>query len=274
MTPAKLARKSPPLEAAFRLYTRRYLRRSFHAVHCLGDFGPARETFPRPLLVCLNHSSWWDVLLGFFVATDVLGRDSYTVMDARQLQRYKFFARLGVIGVDRASLKGAKEFLTVSADLLRGSRRALWITAQGEMLSSAARPIRFQPGLGYLAERLGEFDFTTLVLHYEFWNERLPEAFVSLSSIECVTASGPDWNRKAFVHAQERRLEAQIDALQSLVERRDPTAFRPLLHGSGGISPTYDFIRSLNARLRGKRFSPEHSDLETPQWRQNDKPGT
>ena len=54
-----------------------------------------------PLIVCVNHCSWWDVLVGLFMETELFGCEWYTMMDARQLQRYRFFCRLGVIGVDR-----------------------------------------------------------------------------------------------------------------------------------------------------------------------------
>ena len=39
------------------------------------------------------------------------------------------------------------------------------------------------------------------------------------------------------------------------------------MQGHSGISPVYDAIRSLAARLRGQRFSLEHSDTLSPQWK-------
>ena len=79
-----------------------------------------------------------------------------------------FFARLGIIGVDRTSLAGAKEFIDYASGLLKRRSRALWITPQGAMLSNHARPIRFQPGIGALAEQLGDFYSVTIAFHYEF----------------------------------------------------------------------------------------------------------
>jgi len=264
------AAKSPFLEKCFRLYTRRYLQRSFHAVHRLGDVPEIASEGRTPLLVCLNHSSWWDVPLGFFAATDLIGWECYGVMDERQLRRYRFFAKLGMIGVDRTGLTGAKEFLGYCERLLRGRRRALWMTPQGEMVSSRTRPIRFQPGLGHLAERLGSFCVTTIALHYEFWGERLPEAFVSLSPVVRIEAAEGDFDRKAFVHAQEQRLEAQLDTLLALVQRRDATAFQPLLQGRAGVSPTYDSLRALSARGQGARFTAEHGAVVTPPWKRKE----
>lgn len=265
MIPAK---KSALIERWFFSYARRYVRRSFHAIHLLGE--PPRfaaETPALPWLVCLNHSSWWDVLLGFCIGKELFGGDHYGVMDERQLRRYAFFARLGAIGVDRTSLTGAKEFLRYCETLFRGQPRALWITPQGEFASNYARPVRFQSGIGYLAERLGEFHLTTLAFHYEFWEERLPEAFVSFSPLTRVRV-GADFDRKAFVQAQERLMESQLDALLACVQARDASIFRPYLRGSTGISPTYDLMRRLTARLKGERFTAEHGAIVTPQWKE------
>ena len=211
-------------------------------------------------------------MLGIFVQKELFDWEAYTVMDARQLQRYKFLARLGVIGVDRTSLTGAKEFLKYSTALLQGQRRALWLTPQGTMTSNHTRPITFQPGLSHLAAGLDNFYLARVALHYEFWNERLPEAFVSVSPIEHIynvnASLDSSLNRKGFLHTQEIALQMQMDTLLAAVQARDASAFTRLLQGRVGISPTYDAIRTLGARLRGQTFTPEHSNLVTPQWKQ------
>ncbi len=258
--------KSPFLERWFLLYTRRYLAQNFHAVRLLGSLPAFPPDDGLPLLVCLNHSSWWDVMLGIYAANDLFPWDTYAVMDERQLKRYRFFARVGIIGVDRTSLAGARAFLEYAGALLKNHRRALWITAQGEMVSNRTRPMQFQSGVGHIAASVGEFYFTTVALHYEFWNERLPEAFLSASPIERVSAGDGAFDRKKFVTLQERRMEAQLDALIAQVDLRDETAFQTLLSGKSGISPTYDAVRALSARLKGERFSAEHGDVVTPRW--------
>jgi 1-acyl-sn-glycerol-3-phosphate acyltransferase len=261
------ATKTPLLETWFLRYTHHYLRRSFHAIHLLGEPPQIPTNGQIPLLVCLNHSSWWDVLVGLFMASELFGWEWYTMMDSRQLQRYRFFCRLGVIGVDRTSLAGAREFLRYAETLLKGRQRALFITPQGTMTSNYARPVRFQPGLGHLAPLLGEFYLAQVALHYEFWDERLPEAFISVSSVERRTICTSDYDRKRFVREQERALEAQMDKLLAAVRLRDPAAFRPMLVGKGGISPTYDAIRRIGAKLKGEEFTQEHGKILTPQWK-------
>jgi 1-acyl-sn-glycerol-3-phosphate acyltransferase len=262
------ANRSILIERWFCAYSRNYIRRHFHAVYRVGEYLPPKVGVQAPLLVCLNHSGWWDVLFGLLLAHDVVGWEYYGVMDERQLRRYRFFTRMGMIGVDRTRLSGAKEFLDYSVDLLKGQRRALWLTPQGEMTSNFNRPLRFQPGLGHLAERLGVFYATTVCLHYEFWNEPRPEAFVSFTPVERFDSAHPDFDRKMFVRNMEQRMESQLDTLLEKARSREASRFEPMLLGKTGVSPAYDLLRSLGARLRGERFTPEHSSVLTPQWKQ------
>ena len=261
------ASKTPWLQFLFSKYTRQYLRRNFHAVYQTGELSGCDLSENIPLIVALNHSSWWDVLFGLLAVEEFFTREWYGVMDARQLERYRFFAKLGMIGVDRSGLEGAREFLAYTEALLKNQPRSLWLTPQGEMVSNLRRPIKFQPGIGHLAEKLGDFYFTTIVFHYEFWNEKRPEAFLSLGPVERVSV-GADFNRREFVRAQERRMERQLDELVQAAQSRDTNRFRPLLRGATGISATYDFIRAVGAKLRGQRFRSEHSEIATPQWKQ------
>ena len=261
------AAKWPWLINGFRHYTQHYLQRSFHAIHLLGEPAVFRDDGSTPLVVCLNHSSWWDVLVPFYLERLLFGWDIYGVMDARQLDRYRIFAHMGMIGVDRTSLAGTREFLATCQTLLKGQRRALWLTPQGEMISNYRRPLTFQPGLGHVAVRLERFYLIYVTLHYEFWNERLPEAFVSISPARLVTVETDVLNPRQFVRQAEQTMQIQLDTLLAAAECRDPAEFRPLLRGTAGVSFVYDLFRSLQARCRGEQLAQEHGALATPRWK-------
>jgi hypothetical protein len=125
----------------------------------------------------------------------------------------------------------------------------------------------FQPGLAHLAQRLKRFHIVRVALHYEFWDDKLPEAFVGISPVETITVDSA-FNRREFLHTQERRIDSELDTLLAAVQRRNASEFSPLLLGRSGISPTYDLLRSLSARLRGRKFTSEHSAVTTPKWKQ------
>ena len=249
---------SPLMETWFIRYIKWDLSHTFHHVYTLGEVGEIETDGRTPLIVCLNHSSWWDAMLAILVESEFFGWERYAVMEETQLARYRFFTKLGMIGVDRTSMKGAREFVDFARALLSNAKRSLWLTPQGAFRSNYTRPIKFQSGISHVVASLEKFHFTTVALHYEFGSERKPDAFVSFSPVELVTVP-PDFNRKEWLFAQERRMEAQLDALLAAVEARDPTLFKVFLSGKTGANPIYDATRSLTARLKGEKFTTEHN---------------
>src|SRR5262249_50225154 len=75
-----------------------------------------------------------------------------------------------------------------------------------------------------------------------------------------------------FVHAQERCLEAQLDTLLALVQRRDATAFQPLLRGKAGLTAPPDAMRALSPRGRGGRLPAGHGGGVPPRWEKRGGP--
>jgi hypothetical protein len=254
------AAKNPWVEGWSRRYARRYLGSAFHRVLLDGALPPRPE---GPVLVSINHSSWWDLLAGFWLSTDVLGWDGYAPMDERQLRRYPILRRLGVFGVDRESLRGGREFLQHACELLEGRPRALWITPQGALVSTDVRPVRFYSGVARLARLLGRCHLLTVALQYEFWDDRRPELLVSFGELHCLETGHPP-DTRSLTRRLEGEMEAQLDHLDRLRRRRDPGLFRELLHRPGGISPTYDRLRAASAVLKGERAPLEHGAVPTP----------
>lgn len=261
------AHKSVLIERAFRIYNRQYLTRNFHRVHLDGDLSGLRGDGTAPLLVCVTHSSWWDLLLGCRLVEALPEWNIYTAMDEAQLERYRFFAKMGVIGVDRGSLHGVKEFTSYCKQLLETPTRSLWLTPQGDFVSSSVRPIHFQPGIGVIAQALRQFYITTVAFDYEFWSESRPEAFISVRPMERVVVDS-SFNRREFVHAMERKMETHLDELTALRTHRDPKLFTTLSHHRASISLPYDAARRVGAWVQGKPFTQAHTDEITPRRRE------
>src|ERR1043165_8852340 len=65
--------------------------------------GPLPHAADGPLIVYLNHPSWWDGYMCFLLNRVVL-RDrfqGYLMMEEPELRRYRFFAWAGCFSVDR-----------------------------------------------------------------------------------------------------------------------------------------------------------------------------
>lgn len=262
------ARVSPPRVALpahrtgavlrfFDRYVPRYVGRRFHRVHLWDDADALAVPRDRPLVFAMSHASWWDVLIGYHLARQVLGIESYAPMDEAQLRRYRILRRLGLYSVDRASRAGVRDFLGYSAALLRPGR-AVWMTPQGAITSSRRRPVRFQPGIGHLVRRVPGTAVVTVAVAYEFLEEPRAEVFVKLGRPRLFEAS---LTPAIITYWLERALEGELDAVERALTRRDLSAFRVVLEGATSTSFVYDRVRAVRRVLTGRPDPARHGDL-------------
>jgi 1-acyl-sn-glycerol-3-phosphate acyltransferase len=260
---ARLPHRSDLLYGWFSWWIRGYLRRHFHAVRL------ARGTRPNvppdlPLIIVLNHPSWWDPLIGTVLAGLLPERVHYAPMEANALRQHGLFGTMGFYGVEQGSPRGAAAFLLTTTAILCQPRSAVWITAQGRFTDPRVRPTLLRPGVGHLARRLDQGLILTLALEYAFWDERLPEALCRFGE-PIVIGKDQRLTVAEWVARIEASLTSAQDALRDAAMSRDPARFETLLLGKVAIGGVYDHGRRLRAWVLGERFRPEHgSEGERP----------
>jgi 1-acyl-sn-glycerol-3-phosphate acyltransferase len=255
--PVELPRRWHWLLRGFRKYAVRYVRKHFHALRVSNGsaaFPPADE----PVLIVLNHPSWWDPMIGLVLSNRFSDRDQFAAIDAVAVQQYGFFKRLGFVGVDTASLRGGAEFLRTGTTILSQPGRVFWVTAQGGFSDVRERPLDLRSGVGHLAARLDHGFVVPLALEYAFWDERTPEAFARFGEPIRI-ADHPGLTGRKWTQRIEDALTQTLDALNAAVRTRDPANFIAVVEGRTGIGGVYDRWRRLKAWVRGKRFDPSHA---------------
>lgn len=223
----------------FRRYAAWYVRRHFHSVRVSGD----RRLPAGPVIVVMNHPSWWDPMIGLLLTGLFPERTPFAPMDAVALEKYRLFRRLGFFGVERGTRAGAREFLRQSRAILQRPDAMLWVTAQGEFTDARVRPIRLKPGI----EHLGPVPILPLALEYAYWHESRPEVLIRF---------GPPC-RDNITGA----LQKTADHLAADSVARNEAAFETILGGTAGVGGMYDWWRRLAARWRGESFTPEHGAI-------------
>ena len=247
---------SLPLLRLFRAYIRRYLARNFHALRLSQSGKPAMPS-EGPLLIVLNHPSWWDPLVGLLLADLFSNWRHFAPMESAALGRYRFLERLGFFAVDSGTPSGALAFLRRAAELLAQPRTALWITAQGRFTDPRQRPVNLRGGVGHLIRRLERGTILPLALEYPFWSERYPEALAHFGDAIPIDG-GRERTVEEWMERIESGLTAAQDALAVLAQQREATAFETLIGGKSGVGGVYDWWRRWRARRRGERFDPSH----------------
>jgi diapolycopene oxygenase len=250
VVPPVVVRHSPWLVRLFRRHVKRfYLGREFHAVRLShgGRPGPVPD---GPLVVVLNHPSWWDPLVALVLTELFPERAHYAPMDAHSLGRYRIFKRIGMFGIERGTMQGAREFLRTSRSILSRPRTALWLTPQGRFADPRERPPGIQHGVAHLAHRLENAVILPLALEYPFWDNRRPEALARFGPA-IVVERGTDRTVEEWRNCIGGALVQAQNALASEARLRDPAAFETLVGRKAGAGPVPGRARWLRARLPG-----------------------
>src|SRR3954454_16387718 len=171
----------PPVTAwqlrLFARYCRGYLRRHFHRLYFV-EQSRLDQLRDAPVLVCLNHPSWWDPVLAVFLSQKLFpNRRHYGPIAAAAISKYKFFEKLGFFAIDPHTREGAFRFLQIGRSVLSTPGGTLWVTAQWQFEDVRVRPTTFQAGVGHLARFSSGFTMLPLAVESSFWRERTPEAF-------------------------------------------------------------------------------------------------
>jgi 1-acyl-sn-glycerol-3-phosphate acyltransferase len=249
--------RSPQLFGLFRWYARRYVARHFHAVR-IAKNGPIPNLPRRPVIVVLNHPSWWDPLIGLILTESLPAwRTHFAPIDSRGADPYRFLQRIGFFAIDPATPHAGLRFLRTSLSILAHPDSTLWITAQGIFADCRVRPPALRPGIGRLVHRLSGALLLPMAIEYAFWNDRCPEVLVRFAPTIAVD-SGRDRSPETWTVIIEEALAAVQDDLAIDSQRRDSTRFDILLAGTAGVGGPYDAWRRLRAALRGAHFVPDH----------------
>ena len=254
-------RISSRLWGGFARYGRWLVARHFHAVRLSRAGGrPSNVPPDGPLIVYMNHPSWWDPMIGILLASRWWPhRRHYAPIDAAALDQYRFFSRLGFFGVEQNSPRGAAAFLRNSLAILEQPDAVLWITPGGCFADPRARPVVLKRGLAHLVRRARAASVVPLAVEYPFWEERFPEALVRLGRV--IPAQPGAGNAAAWRVLLQSELAATQDALAAEAVARRPEDFDTILPGRAGVGGMYDAWRRLRAAARGERFQYEHGAI-------------
>jgi 1-acyl-sn-glycerol-3-phosphate acyltransferase len=259
--PGDTAAPSPLALLAFRRLGERRLARHFHAVRLSRsqrpDLNAARE---RPLIVYLNHSSWWDPLVCLQLASQLFpGRRHYAPLEQATSRRHPLFDRLGFFAIDLESARGARRLLELATRVVEQPEATLWVTAGGTLADPRERPLKLQAGLGHLAARARHAVLLPLALEYPFWDEPLPEALARFGEelpVEDAGMRAHDWTEVLTA-----RLEDAQDALAAEAQARDGARFEVIQGGGAGAAAgVQDAWRRFREILRARRRRPLRRD--------------
>lgn len=242
---------SPRFTAVFGWYVERKLRGAFHAVRMLPESEEALRALRAhagPVLVALNHASWWDPLIAVLLhRRHFPDRDNLAPMDAHELRRFRILRKLGIFGIDPDDPDALEAMgAYVHRRLARMPRCSVILTPQGRFVD-VRQPVVPRPGAAALLAARSDMAAWSVAIEYAFWIDARPEVFLRVQQVERPAAARvPTWQR-SLQQAMEMNRVALADAVQS----RDPARFGLVLGGDQAqVHPVYDLWLRLTGRGR------------------------
>lgn len=204
------------LERLFIRATRHAMRRRFYGVYVRGMpalLGAAHSG--RPLVVCANHTNWWDGFAAALLSPLFPRHSMYMAQSEELLSLYKPLRWLGAFGLDihGSPLAGTRYAL----GLLRNARHAIWIFPQGVLVPQWV-PIRVKRGALWLARQSGA-RVLPVAFRYEWMVESRPSLF-----IHCGESVDADLSDEEFA----RILQRLYDAIGPALHPVDLSLYEPL----------------------------------------------
>jgi 1-acyl-sn-glycerol-3-phosphate acyltransferase len=265
----ELPQTSDRLIRLFSWYAPRFIRKHFNAARLLGDMPDTAD--PRPMLIYLNHPSWWDPMtISLLISKHFMHRPGYGPIEAEALEQYKFMAKLGYFGIDPETREGSIKFLKLGSKVLTTPNQTLWVTAQGQFTDPRDRPIDLRPGIAHLAKRVSKVQIKKnpvgeprlpgvalpLAVEYPFWIEKRPEMLMHFG--QPIELDDPDRSVEQWHALFTEHLTDAMDRLSAAARRRDTEAFTTLLDGQRSLGFGYDFWQRAKALFTGRRFESGH----------------
>ena len=258
------SRKSALFTWWFARHAERRLHKAFGSIQVKGLAEVVRTARDAPVLVVSNHTAWWDPLLILWLSARVLRLDAYAMMDAKNLRRLTFFARVGAFGVDLDDPRDGARAIRYASKLLTSSGQLVWMFPQGREVPTTARPLAFERGSAEIA-RVAKCVVVPAAIRYEHGSAPLPTVYVAFGK---PLAFDRDVIRGAAT--QEKAVLDELDALDSdIIEGRSleelyrarPGALFSLAQWALSLVSRLppSSTGSSSRRLRGTRRPPEVS---------------
>lgn len=208
---------SPAFIRIFRTYTWYLFKRRFNSVLLHNNYKPQDN---KSTLYYFNHTSWWDGLIPFLLNEYEFHQTGHAIMELEQVQKIKFFRKIGAYSIDRSNIKSSLISLNYTIDVLSKTGNSVFIYPQGTIVSPT-EPITLEGGLAWLYSQLPDHvDLVPGALFMHTFNSDKPTLKINIG--KPVTVSKKD-SRKEITGQLTHILQ---ELYSKTSHHDDPTEYR------------------------------------------------
>ena len=209
---------------------------------------------PNYATICYTpHCNWWDGIFAYYI-TRKLVKGKFRLM-IEEMNRFPLFQYIGCFPVNKKSAQSAMKALKYSVDLLSDLKNVLCIFPQGIIRPPHYRPIEFQTGLAYIADKAvkkyGKVALLPIAVNYMFLRDNRPEVLVEFG--ELIEYDKAPIDRKEATQNIGRILESLCDKQMYDISRGNFKGYETL------FQQKLKWYRRIEQRL--KKIEPKNSGV-------------
>ncbi|KHE71427.1 lysophospholipid acyltransferase family protein [Halobacillus sp. BBL2006] len=214
------ANKSAFIEWGFKRFNRLFLNYHFEKIMIWnqGSSPPSEKT-----LFLINHSTWWDPLMIYYLNEKVIQSDAFGMMHEDGVKRFPFFRKIGAFSINPDDRRHLMDSLQYSVDLLQ-KEKTVWMFPQGREQHLEKRPLEFFSGVSYIVQRCSEANVVPISLYYSIEHTRKPNAYIQIGE-PLAKESYLHLNRKDMTAAFETAATVQLDRFRERIIHEDYGSF-------------------------------------------------
>lgn len=164
-----------------------------------------------PVIAFAPHTNWWDGIVGYNIVRRIFKKEIRLMVE--ELNRFPLLRRGGAFPVNKKSPQASMQALKYSVEVIEDLNNVLYIFPQGIIKPPNFRPIEFQTGLAYIAQKAakkyGKVNLVPIGVNYMFLRADKPEVLVEIGDI--ITLDNDKIDRKEFSEFLATTLEKTCD---------------------------------------------------------------
>ena len=161
-----------------------------------------------PTIFYAPHSNWWDGIVFYNIAHRIFHKEIRLMIE--ELNRFPLLHKGGGYSVNKKSPQSAMKALQYSVECVKDLKNLLFIFPQGIIRPPQYRPIVFQTGLAYIAQKaaqkIGKINLVPIAIDYCFLRDNRPEVIIEFGKRYTLTAEDAEkFDRKELTHIFNRQ---------------------------------------------------------------------
>ena len=164
-----------------------------------------------PTIFFAPHHNWWDGIVAYNICNRICKKEIRLMIE--ELNRFPLLRRGGGFSVNKKSPMASMEALKYSVRTLENMNSILYIYPQGIINPPNHRPLEFQSGLSYIAQKAaqayGKVNLFPIAVNYFFLRDNRPEVWVEFGDV--IELTDFKINRKEYSNYLAKTLEKLCD---------------------------------------------------------------